>query len=70
MRVLQARAASNPSRSSVRVNIASSPSGVRGLLLHRGKQGVPTRIRATHEAHFDWTYPSDQPEMRVLYERA
>src|SRR5215831_1077708 len=46
------------------------PSGVRGLLLHRGKQGIPTRIRATHEAHLDWTYPNDQPAMRVLYERA
>ncbi len=47
-----------------------APSAVRGLLLHRGKQGVPTRVRATHEAHFDWTYPNDQPAMRVLYERA
>ena len=49
---------------------ALAPSGVRGLLLHRGKQGVPTKIRATHAAHFDWTYPSDQPEMRALYDRA
>jgi hypothetical protein len=47
-----------------------APSGVRGLLLHRGRQGVPTRTRATHDAHFDWSYPSDQPEMRMLYERA
>jgi hypothetical protein len=53
-----------------RVLASLAPSGVRGLLLHRGKQGVPTRIRATHEAHFDWTYPNDQPEMRKLYERA
>jgi hypothetical protein len=53
-----------------RVLASLVPSGVRGLLLHRGKQGVPTRIRATHEAHLDWTYPSDQPAMRVLYERA
>jgi hypothetical protein len=47
-----------------------APSGVRGLLLHRGKQGVPTLVQASHKAHFDWTYPNDQPEMRVLYERA
>ena len=53
-----------------RVMASLAPSGVRGLLLHRGKQGVPTRIQATHSAHFDWTYPSDQPEMRTLYERA
>ncbi len=53
-----------------RVLRSLAPSGVRGLLLHRGKQGVPTRIRASHEAHFDWTYPQDFPEMRSLYERA
>ena len=53
-----------------RVLSSLAPSGVRGLLFHRGKQGVPTRIRATHAAHFDWSYPSDQPEMRSLYDRA
>jgi hypothetical protein len=46
------------------------PSGVRGLLLRRGKQGVPTKMQASHAAHFDWTYPSDQPEMADLYKRA
>jgi hypothetical protein len=46
------------------------PAGVRGLLLQRGKQGTPTLIPATHSAYFDWTYPSDQPEMRDLYQRA
>jgi hypothetical protein len=53
-----------------RVLSSLAPSGLRGLILHRGKQGVPTRIPATHAAHFDWSYPSDQPEMRVLYDRA
>ena len=53
-----------------RVLRALGPSGIRGLLLKRGKQGVPTRIRASHEAHFDWQCPSDQPEMRTLYTRA
>jgi len=53
-----------------RVLSSLAPSGVRGLLFHRGKQGVPTRIQATHAAHFDWSYPSDQPEMRSLYDRA
>src|SRR4051794_31374821 len=53
-----------------RVLVSLAPSGVRGLVLKRGKQGVPTRIRASHEAHFDWSYPQDQPPMRVLYERA
>ncbi len=47
-----------------------APSGVRGLLLKRGKQGVPARMTASHDAYFDWTYPSDQPEMADLYARA
>ena len=46
------------------------PSGVRGLILQRGKQGGPTKTKANHSAHFDWTYPSDHPEMRRLYSRA
>ena len=46
------------------------PSGVRGLILQRGKQGVPTLIGSKHKAHFDWSYPSDQPEMLELYRRA
>jgi len=53
-----------------RVRRALLPSGVRGLLLHRGKQGVPTRIASAHQAHFDWSYPSDFPEMAELYRRA
>jgi len=53
-----------------RVLRALGPAGVRGLVLHRGKQGVPTQIPASHRAHFDWTYPSDQPEMAELYRRA
>ena len=46
------------------------PSAVRGLLLQRGRQGEPTRFPASHDAHFDWQYPSDQPEMAELYRRA
>jgi hypothetical protein len=46
------------------------PSGVRGLVLQRGKQGTPTRIGSGHKAYFDWTYPADQPAMRDLYTRA
>jgi hypothetical protein len=53
-----------------RVLGALLPSAVRGLLLHRGKQGVPTRIASHHHAHFDWSYPADQPEMAELYQRA
>jgi hypothetical protein len=53
-----------------RVLSAMAPSGLRGLLLRRGKQGVPTKMEATHAAYFDWTYPSDQPEMAELYRRA
>jgi hypothetical protein len=53
-----------------RVLGALGPSGVRGLLLHRGKQGVPTKMPARHQAHFDWSYPSDHPDMAELYRRA
>src|SRR5580704_9803013 len=53
-----------------RVLAALGPAGVRGLLLQRGKQGVPTKMPAHHAAHFDWTYPSDHPEMADLYTRA
>ncbi|MBL9111849.1 MAG: ferritin-like domain-containing protein [Myxococcales bacterium] len=53
-----------------RVARSLGPSGVRGLLLQRGKQGVPTKMAARHEAHFDWTYPADNQEMADLYQRA
>jgi len=46
------------------------PSAVRGLFLRRGKQGVPTSMPATHDAWFDWTYPSDDPALAELYKRA
>ena len=53
-----------------RLLYALGPAGVRGMLLKRGKQGAPTRIRASHKAHFNWEYPADQPEMAELYARA
>ena len=53
-----------------RVLRALGPAGIRGLILKRGKQGTPTHMPAHHSAHFDWTYPADQPEMAELYRRA
>ncbi len=53
-----------------RVLASLGPPGVRGFLFKRGKQGVPTRMPSGHEAHFDWSYPSDQPEMHDLFLRA
>ena len=53
-----------------RVVRALLPAGIRGLVLHRGKQGTPSQMPAAHAAHFDWTYPADQPEMADLYRRA
>ncbi len=53
-----------------RVLRSLGPASVRGLILHRGKQGTPTKMPASHSAHFDWTYPSDQPAMKDLYRRA
>lgn len=53
-----------------RVLRSLGPAGIRGLVLQQGKQGSPTKTRVRHEAHFDWTYPSDNAEMRALYTRA
>jgi hypothetical protein len=53
-----------------RVLRSLGPSGIKGMLLKRGKQGVPTEIKASHKAYFNWEYPSDQPEMQELYTRA
>jgi hypothetical protein len=53
-----------------RVLRSLGPSGLRGLLLRRGKQGTPTLFPASHSAFFDWSYPADQPEMQELYRRA
>jgi hypothetical protein len=46
-----------------RVARSLGPPGVRGLLFQRGKQGAPTLFPASHRAYFDWTYPSDHPDM-------
>ena len=46
-----------------KVLAALGPSGVRGLLLRRGKQGRPSHMPASHDATFDWTCPADFPEM-------
>ncbi len=53
-----------------RVLSSIGPSAVRGTLLKRGKQGVPTTMPASHRAYFDWSYPHDFPEMKELYDRA
>ena len=53
-----------------RVLRALGPSGLRGIVLRRGKQGRPTEVRARHSAHFNWDYPADNPEMAALYRRA
>jgi hypothetical protein len=53
-----------------RVLLALGPSGLRGLLLKRGKQGVPSEFSAHHRAFFDWSYPADHADMAKLYQRA
>jgi hypothetical protein len=53
-----------------RVLRSLGPAGLRGLVLQRGKQGVPSLFPASHSAYFDWTYPSDHPDMAELYRRA
>ena len=53
-----------------RVLSSIGPSALRGTVLKRGKQGVPTTMPTSHRAYFDWTYPHDFPEMKELYDRA
>jgi hypothetical protein len=53
-----------------KVLAALGPSGIRGMILQRGKQGVPTKITSGHYAYFDWSYPHDNAEMEELYRRA
>ncbi len=56
-----------------RVLASLGPSGARGLLLQRGKQGVLTHARASYDATFDWEYLRSHPtspEMHDLYVRA
>ncbi len=43
---------------------------VRGLLLKRGKQGGNVQIPAKHQAHFDWSYERNRPELSKLYDAA
>lgn len=45
------------------------PSFGRGFVLRLGELASSDMVSG-HAAHFDWTYESDFPEMRVLYERA
>ncbi|MFK7991684.1 MAG: ferritin-like domain-containing protein [Sandaracinaceae bacterium] len=53
-----------------RVLSSIGPSAVRGSILKRGKQGIPTQMPASHSAYFDWSYPHDFPQMAELYDRA
>jgi hypothetical protein len=52
-----------------RVLASLGPSGLRGLLLQRGRS-ESTVIPLRHEARFDWRYPQDHAEMRALVDRA
>lgn len=53
-----------------RVMGSMAPSAVRGLILKSGKRHIRTDMPASHDAHFNWSYDHDQPEMQALYERA
>lgn len=56
--------------SNKKVMVGMLPSVARGLLLQKGKQGEPVRMRASHDAYFDFRYQGDYPEMYELYRRA
>jgi hypothetical protein len=47
-----------------------APSAMRGLLLRQGRRDAPTLMQANHQAHFDWSYRSDFPELQALYQKA
>ena len=53
-----------------KVLVGMGPSALRGLFMRRGKQGKPISLRAHHNTHMDFDYPSDDPMMRALYEKA
>lgn len=53
-----------------RVLRSMAPSAMRGLLLKSGKRGEVSEMPANHQAHFNWSYPHDHPQMHALYERA
>ncbi|MBK6998430.1 MAG: ferritin-like domain-containing protein [Rhodoferax sp.] len=53
-----------------RVLRSMAPSAMRGLLLKSGKRGEVSEMPANHQAHFNWNYPHDHPQMHALYERA
>mgnify|MGYP003592537253 CR=1 FL=1 len=53
----------------VRVALNLLGPALRGLVMHQGKQ-PSSEMQADHQAHFDWTYQRDQPELRKLYEVA
>jgi len=53
-----------------KVLVDLAPSVMRGFVLKEGKQGAPVDMRASHDAHFDFRYQGDYPEMYELYRRA
>jgi len=53
-----------------KVLVDLAPSVMRGFLLKEGKHGAPVDMRASHDAHFDFRYQGDYPEMYDLYRRA
>ncbi|MCX4242107.1 ferritin-like domain-containing protein [Paraliomyxa miuraensis] len=43
---------------------------VRGLLLKKGKRDRTAQMPAHHQAHFDWDYERNRPELAKLYDAA
>ena len=53
-----------------RILTTVGPSAIRGRILRRGKQGVPTTMPASHASYFDWSYPSDYEGLTELFREA
>ncbi len=43
---------------------------LRGFVLQKGKQGEALDLRSDGQAHFDWNYGGDRPDLVKLYENA
>lgn len=52
-----------------RVAARLGPSAVRGMLFHSAKRHGDNHVPIANDAHFDWSYPEDHPELRRLYEK-
>ena len=54
----------------MRVMLSLLGPAVRGFVLHKGKIGSAAKVSTGYNAHFNWDYARDQPELARLYTTA